>query len=299
MIESKPMFQKKNVWYEREEKEGFWTYTSAVHPETRELIINATSKEILSLCDGRRFLGDIEKEIKSRYPEVDFKKIKFDVDSVIASFSRLGLIEWVGGDNPFLYKKEEPISRDISLMIAQENDINRIIKFIESSSSLNSNDYFCYRSPTIPPNDYRELALRQKLFFYAEEFFLLLNKGEIIGLISIGMQPGLSSTTATIKLIFSPKEYFVRLLHYAQDNAPIISIMDFIKLRLFELTKNQLNPELKKLLLKEGYAKEGILKNEFGFGNDVEMLAYCYDKKLIEKHEEMRKKVMITLIEKS
>lgn len=33
MKEAKPVFKKENLLYEREEKEGYWTITSRVHPE--------------------------------------------------------------------------------------------------------------------------------------------------------------------------------------------------------------------------------------------------------------------------
>jgi hypothetical protein len=34
MKEAKPVFKKENLLYEREEKEGYWTITSRLHPET-------------------------------------------------------------------------------------------------------------------------------------------------------------------------------------------------------------------------------------------------------------------------
>jgi len=298
MINSKPIFNKKNVTYEREEKEGFWTYLSAVHPEVRELIVNKTSQEILSLCDGSRTLAEVEKEMKKRYPEVNFNRIKTDVDSILASFSRLGMIEWKG-DNPFLYKRAEPITKDISMMIAQEYDIIKLIKFIESWPNRDKKDYIWYRSPATQAQDYSELALRQKLFFFAEEFYLLLKNNKLIGLISIGVQPGIGTTVAGINLIICPKEYLTKLLQYAHDNAPVLSVIDFTKIRLFEPNNKPFDSEFKQSLEKLGYEQEGKLKNEFGFEKDSIIWAYYYNENLMNKYRSLRKKLLKSMTEKS
>lgn len=79
MKEAKPVFKKENILYEREEKEGYWTITSKVHPETRELIINPTARNILELADGSRTMNEIEFDFINKYPEVPKEKIKTDI----------------------------------------------------------------------------------------------------------------------------------------------------------------------------------------------------------------------------
>ena len=229
----------------------------------------------------------IEDEMQNRYPDVESRRVKMDVAKTIGSFSRLGIIEW-NGDNPFLYKKEEPISDDLSMLIGQEHDIGRIKKFIESLgifqfSSLDDQSYFLYKSPLLNPKDYEEVALRQKLFSYAEEFFLLLKKEEITGLISIEIPMIPNSSVATIKLIALSQNHFSSLLKYAQDNFPVLSVRGITKIRLFQSLKAPLVLGLKESLLKEGYKEEGILKDEFGLGSDVKILARFYDRKFVEK----------------
>ena len=298
MLKSKPIFVKENVEYEREEKEGFWTYLSSVHPESREIIINATSKEILSLCNGSRTTQQIEKEMKKRYSDVDFEKIKTDVDSVIASFSRLGLIEWKG-INPFLYRKPEIIENDISMVIAQENDISEILKFIEKHSTRDDSDYIYYKSPSAPGEDYAELGLRQKLFFYAEEFFLLTKGNEIFGLISIGLDRFAGNSVASLKLIICPKQYFSKLLEYTQDYSPVVSVVDFSKIRFYEALYKKDNPDLIKMLKEAGYQKEGTLKNEFGIDKNIALWAKYYSQQLLNKHRSMKKNLFKSLSQKN
>jgi len=297
-MDSKPVFIKENVEYEREEKNGFWTYLSKAHSEAREIIVNGTSKEILSLCDGSRTTKQIEKEMKKRYPDAKFKKIKTDVDSVIASFSRLGIIDWKGV-NPFLYRKPEIIENDMSMMIAQEEDISSILEFIENHSERKDADYIYYKSPSVPGDEYAELGLRQKLFFYAEEFFLLVKGNKIIGLMSIGVDKFAGNTVAGLRLIICPKEHLKRLLEYTQDYSPIISVVEYSKVRFLEPLYKEASPELIELLKKEGYQKEGTLKNEFGLDKNVILWAKYYNKSLINKHRSVKKNLFKSLSEKT
>ncbi len=292
MNEPKPIFRKENLLYEREEKNGYWTFISKIHPETRELIVNRTGKEILMLCDGSRTLQMIEYEMQNRYPNVGSNRIRMDVAKTIAIFSRLGIIEWED-ENPFLYKKEEPIADDLSMLIGQEYNICSIKEFIHSlgifrSLTASEQNYFFYESPLFNFKEYEEVALRQKLFAYAEEFFLLLQKEKIVGLISIELPVLPNNSAAIIKLIVSPQSYFCTFLKYAQDNFPVLSVKNITKIKLFELLAAPLVSEMKELLLNEGYKEEGILHNEFGFGGDVKIWAYCYERKFIEGINKMK-----------
>jgi hypothetical protein len=289
-----PIFRKENLSYLREEKEGYWTFVSKIHPETRDLIINPTAKEILDLCDGTKALEEIENEMKNRYPMVEEKRLKMDIAKTIASFSRLGIIEWEG-DNPFLYRCKEPLNEDFALMIGQENDILKIERFIKlspiyQSSADNEQKLLCYRSPYFRDLDYEPLILRQKLFAYIEEFFLLLRRAEIIGLLSIELPLLQNTTAATIKLIISPKDWFANLLRYAYDNFPVLAVREITKIRILELLKDSLDLELKEILFKEGFVEEGFSKNEFGFGGDVKILARCYEPKFIERINKIKMK---------
>ncbi len=294
MSRAKPIFRKENLSYLRKEKEGYWTFISKTHPETRDLIINPTAKEILDLCDGTRALEEIENEMKNRYPMVEEKRLKMDIAKTIASFSRLGIIEWEGY-NPFLYRFKEPLSADFALIIGQEDDILKIERFIKSSpiyqsSADNQQKLFCYRSPYFRDLDYETLALRQKLFAYIEEFFLLFYREEIIGLISIELPLLQNTTAATIRLIVSLKDWFANLLRYANDNFPALAVREITKIRILELLKDSLDLELKEILFKEGFVEEGFSKNEFGFGGDVKILAYYYESKFIERINRIKMK---------
>lgn len=289
MSKPRPQFRKENLIYEREEREGYWTFISKFHPEARELIINFTAKEILQLCDGSKTLDEIEDIMKGRYSLVEQKKIKIDIAKILATCSRLGIIEWIGGDNPYLFLKKEPISDELSMRVGQEYDIKLIEGFVNSSDIWEKEMYnydlenFLYKSPFTIKEEYQEIALRQRLFGYVSEFFIVERRNKICGLAEI-MRPLLpKSTTATLKLIIVPRVLSNSLLKYSQENYPILAVAtDITKIQLLEPLKNPIERELKNSLIKMGYNEEGILYNECGFGNRVRIFGYSYPKEFIE-----------------
>ncbi|MEO0129294.1 MAG: PqqD family protein [candidate division WOR-3 bacterium] len=294
MKNSVPIFRRENLSYWREEREGYVTLISKVHPETRELIINLTAKEILDLCNGIRAIEEIEDEIQNKYPLVKKEQIKIDVAKTLSSFSRLGIIEWINGDNPFLYRRKEPLSDNFWMGIGQEEEIHKIGQLIKSIPKLesyqNNGRYFIYKSPYFHYSEYEELPLRQKLFAYLEDFSLLYHKEEIVGMISIEI-PLLRNTTAgIIKLIIVPRDLFEELIKYAQDNFPRLAVKDITKIKILELSTEPLDIKILEILHKIGYKEEGVLQDEFGFGRTVKILSRCYDLTFIERINKTRMK---------
>lgn len=62
MREGAPVLKKENLLYIREEKGGYYTVISKLHPEQRELVVNPTAWEILKLCDGENSYSEIIKK---------------------------------------------------------------------------------------------------------------------------------------------------------------------------------------------------------------------------------------------
>ena len=290
MANSMPIFREENLAYKREEGDGYLTIIPKYHPETRELMINLTAAQILNLCNGGRNLEEIEKEMHTLYPLVPADSIKKDVLSTVAKFSRMAVVEWKG-ENPFIDEKEEPISDLYSMVVGQEADILKIHSFVLASDVLSNSkgtktkNYFMYHDPYIRASDYSEITLRFKLFNYIEEFFLLTSKGEICGLICIA--PSMYGCTAgTIKLIIVPKDYFVDLISYSEDNLPRIAIVPISKVKIVESGRARIDRELKECLLKHGYKTEAVLKNEFGFGGHLVLFSHIYEQAFIERLEQ-------------
>jgi coenzyme PQQ biosynthesis protein PqqD len=69
--------------------------TVVVLPE-RAVRLNATGREILSLCDGERGAGEIAAELSRRY--AGGEGAGEDVRDFLAAMERLGAVERVGGE---------------------------------------------------------------------------------------------------------------------------------------------------------------------------------------------------------
>ncbi len=288
-----PIFKRENLLYEREEKERYWTIVPKFHPETRELVINFTARKILELCNGKRTIEEIVEEMKNNFPTIPKETIQRDVYDTIGGYSRLLIIEWIG-ENPFLYKRETILSDDLTLVIAQEDDILRIKKFIdnflfqENRQIDDKPDLFLYKSPGISTFEYEEVALRAKLFSFGEEFFLLIRGEEISGFISISPPIVPYATAGMFKIICAPKDFIGDILRYAYDNLPFISINNITKIRIQESTSEKLEPDLEKVLLNDGYKEEWIMEHELGFNNHLRSLVKYYSEAFIEKIENQR-----------
>lgn len=291
MKEGIPVFKRENLLYFREEKEGYFTIISKMHPETRELIINSTAMKILELADGNKTINEIINEFQQKYNDVSKDIIKKDVLKTLSSFTRLGIVEWIN-ENPFLFRYEEPINENYSMYIAQENDIRELENFLKVNldNKKIENNFIIYKNPVILSGEYSELSLRQKLFSYNEEFFLLKNKNEIEGLLSISLPIFYNIYESVIKLIITPINFFKDLLRYSINYLPFLVIRDITKISVYESNYEILNNTLKDLLINEGFKKEGELKNELGFGKDLVIYSLYYSKDYINKINEQRKK---------
>jgi hypothetical protein len=287
-----PFFKKQNILYERPEKNGYWTFISTTHPETGEIIVNPTSREILQLCDGRRTLDQMRKLLKKRYTIRNDEQLVSDINQTVASFSRVGLIEW-NGKNPFLFDNPEPMTKDVWLRIGQEYDLTVMRNFIRRFMKQPLKDYVCYFSPLIYKDEYNELNIRRKLFTYNEEFFLVFRKKTLIGLIAIELNTTPSpDTAATIKLLITPPQFMSSFIRYAQDNLLAIAVKDVTKITVFEDATKPLSKKLKQILKNEHYAPEGTLRHEFGFGVDAKLWARLYNKTILNQMNINHKKDM-------
>lgn len=291
MKEGIPVFKRENLLYFREEKEDYFTIISKVHPETRELIINSTAMKILEFANGNRTISEIINELHNKFNDVSKDVIKRDVLKTLSSFTRLGIVEWIN-ENPFLYKYEEPINEDYSLYIAQEDNIREIESFLKENleDQKKVEKFIYYKNPIYIDGEYTELYLRQKLFSYSEEFFILKNKNKIEGLLTISLPIYFNMSHCIIKLIISPMNYLKDLLNYSYNYYPYLSVKDVTKLTIYEINITPLDNFLKEILINFGFNKEGELKYELGFEKDLIVYSLYYSENYISKVNEQRKK---------
>lgn len=190
MKTAKPVFDRDSLRYEREERDGYYTFVPKWHPETRELIVNATSKLILDLCDGSRSLEEIGTTMREYFPAVQAATIEQDLLKTVGAFSRVGVVSWIG-ENPFLNSQREPIDDRWSLAVGQEDKIEEILELISSKGLFDGEaspaGIVKFVSPEVRKVEYGAVPLRSKLFSYSEEFMLLYAGDDVAGLVGIAV----------------------------------------------------------------------------------------------------------------
>jgi len=136
------------------------------------------------------------------------------------------------------------------------------------------------------------LALRQKLFAFSEEFFLLRKDSEIKGVMSFSLPAHPKEFGTTLRLVICPEKFLNDLFKYSRDYLLYLAVRDISKIEFYETNTASVNDSFKKFLLEEGFIKEAELKNELGLGKDLMIYSLSYTKEFIEKVEEERKKFL-------
>lgn len=281
---AKPTFKNEHLEYFRQEKDGYWTFLSKRHPEVRELLVNATGKQVLDLCDGTRTEEDIVKAMKDLYPEAPLDLITKDVSKILTNYSRVAIVTW-DGENPYLFKREQYLDDDYFGRIGTEEDIEVIMQFAKEEQDGKVH----FASPFCKDFDFDEIVLRQRIFNYNEEFFFLEKDNKIEGMISVALPVGNESHAGRIKTINCPKEQLGTLLKYTLDTLPYIGVVKLTKIKVDEDMTNQMDPEILAVLTEEGFFEEVVMKEELGFGRDLREWTWVYEKEYVEKIEKSRR----------
>ncbi|EGD50778.1 PqqD family protein [Thermoanaerobacter thermohydrosulfuricus] len=268
-----PIFNKESLEYLREEKNGYITIILKNHPELRELIINPTAVEILKKCDGENTMEDIHNYLCDKYDSIDSKQIANDVLQVLSNFTKVGLISWKGEKNPFMSIYEEMLD-GIRLRIAEETDIKSIIKMVEVIKSKKGDEsILCYINPYKKIDiEYQEVAIRQKLFAFTEEFVLVSKDNNDIGLISFAIPIDYKSSAWSINLIYIPIEVFDKAFKYAITKIPLISVRRITKIK-FHWIEGTIDKRVLDCFAKCGFSFEGTFRKEINLEN-VRVYAY-------------------------
>jgi len=265
------LFSKDNLKYFREEKNEYITVMSKEHPESKELIINPTAKEILYLCNGKRSYSEIVEIMLNKY-DVKRKILENDIRKTLLFYSNLKIIEWLEGENPFIMNHCKVLSEkeELTAKLAHESDIRKILDFLQNyKETLN------YYSPYINEGDYSELVLRSKLFSFSEEFFILEKKGVIQGCLGIQMPINQSFTAAAINIILCPENELEHLLKYSISILSKTSVCPITKIRFIARNENSKDDLIANIVIKCGFIYEGFFRKEIG-DLDIKMYSFIY-----------------------
>lgn len=269
-----PIFRDDNLSYVRDESDGYISCHSKKECILREIILNSTAKHILRYCNGNNTAEKILDNMNRDFKDVSKDRLKQDLISALYSLSIAKIIMW-NGANPFMVNKSIEVKNNMKICVASEEDLENLVKFfveIEESSNL---DIVNYINPVKNYREYTdELIVREKLFSYKEEFFVLKNnESKIKGVISVALPVTNTITVAMIGVAIMPDEYIEESLSFIKDEIRNIAVeyVSKIKIHSIDIEKSKFIDIAKKSC----FVKEGLLKNEIK-EQDLEVYSYIY-----------------------
>lgn len=234
---------------------------------------------------GKIIIEEILKILSKKYYSISQNTLKKDMGQLYGNMSRIGILDWKT-ENPFLFKREVMLDEIYGLRICSEEDFRDLYSFYQKlfENKFTEEEYLIYLCPYVIDNEYDEISLRQKIFSYTEDFFVLTRQGEINGVLSVKL-PTYPSQSSSLRTCIVPIDFFESIKNYAFDTLPYISVMPVSKMKFFnEINKFSKSVNIiEEFLLRDGFENEGICKNEIGFGHDIKILGKSYDENSISK----------------
>jgi|GEM_PF-1964195 len=262
--------------YLREEKNGFFSMLTN-NGDSNYTMINKTSKQILDLCDGQKSVDQLWNIMCNQYTTIPKEALKKDLLITLGELTRLNAIEWEKKDNmntnPFVLSASAIITDQVNVSLAGESDIRKLshffADFVKSQNEATPGFYKYFWG-----TDYREytspIIIRQCLYSYFKDFFVIKQQGEILGVITV--KPAYESYLhdATIQMFDLPKELFkpviIQIMEY-------YAAFPFKKITSFKilLPENYVkeNTQLIEDLSALGFSLNSLGKKEYGNGEDL------------------------------
>ncbi|MBW4081524.1 PqqD family peptide modification chaperone [Paenibacillus sp. S150] len=207
---AKPVFNNSSISFLRHEKSGFVSCHSNSMPQMKEIVINPTALKILEFCNGERTTGEIISEVVACFKNANAAQVDVDLKNVLLEYSKFGLLNWGEAGNPFMNSLVRELEAGYTVHLAEEEDLKQLIEFFKSSPESVNTDVLEYLNPVRDWLEYtNELSYRNKLFNYAEEFFLVKNaEKKLEGVVSILLPTQKKSTTSVFGVIRIEERFF-------------------------------------------------------------------------------------------
>ena len=186
--------------------------------------------------------------------------------ATLFNLTRIRVIRWKGendmNNTPFLAQGEEKLEKEYSISLAKESDIRISQKmfakfFKETEAGEKKVKYFF-------GNDRREfysfIAIRQFLYSYYKDFFLLKKDAQLMGVIVVQPSQETYLNSATIQMIDTPQDIFQQAInavkkYYSEASFKKIEEGDILTGTVISVDEKEVTVDLK-------YYAEGIIPAE-------------------------------------
>lgn len=269
------------VPYSRTENNGYCSMLTN-NGDSNYTMCNSTSMKILNMCNGEKTVEQILCTLVELYPEVEKSRAERDLIHTLSNFTRLDAIEWKDDDgmsnNPFVLTAVGHIDEQVMIALAGEDDIRDLSVFFQDFIKQGSHDNLTDTYSYFWGNDYREYMsptmIRQCLYSYYKDFFVIKCQRKIIGVIAVKPAHEAYLNDAVIQLISVPKYLFNRcikeVISYYRD-------FPYKKINALRVQVPNGNEDAKNMieaaLVPNGFSLEAIREKEYCGNQDI--YVYC------------------------
>lgn len=269
------------VPYSRTENNGYCSMLTN-NGDSNYTMCNSTSMKILNMCNGEKTVEQILCILVELYPEVEKSRAERDLIHTLSNFTRVDAIEWKDDDgmsnNPFVLTAVGHIDEQVMIALAGEDDIRDLSVFFQDFIKQGSHDNLTDTYSYFWGNDYREYMsptmIRQCLYSYYKDFFVIKCQRKIIGVIAVKPAHEAYLNDAVIQLISVPKYLFNRcikeVISYYRD-------FPYKKINALRVQVPNGNEDAKNVieaaLVPNGFSLEAIREKEYCGNQDI--YVYC------------------------
>ena len=269
------------VPYSRTENNGYCSMLTN-NGDSNYTMCNSTSMKILDMCNGEKTVEQILCTLVELYPEVEKSRAERDLIHTLSNFTRLDAIEWKDDDgmsnNPFVLTAVGHIDEQVMIALAGEDDIRDLSVFFQDFIKQGPHDNLTDTYSYFWGNDYREYMsptmIRQCLYSYYKDFFVIKCQRKIIGVIAVKPAHEAYLNDAVIQLISVPKYLFNRcikeVISYYRD-------FPYKKINALRVQVPNGNEDVKNVieaaLVPNGFSLEAIREKEYCGNQDI--YVYC------------------------
>lgn len=262
-----PFFDENNI-YHREEKNG---YSSVVLPKVRYpqyILLNITTKYILSLMNGENTVYDIYKILISKYGKKYESQIKIDLSNILEELWTNGIISWKGSVYPNMDNLKINLENGYKVTVAFDHDLTNICEFLKSDSRNN----FIFKNPIAAQQYDSQLHIRYSLFNMSSVFFLLKDNNNEIKGIAIVYIPQ-STSVASIDFINCEENKIGDLFFGIKKLLKSAAVFEMTKIRTYISPNHKNISKVDNMLNEFNFYKVALLKNE---NKTEDLLMYDY-----------------------
>lgn len=269
------------VPYSRTENNGYCSMLTN-NGDSNYTMCNSTSMKILDMCNGEKTVEQILCTLVELYPEVEKSRVERDLIHTLSNFTRLDAIEWKDDDgmsnNLFVLTAVGHIDEQVMIALAGEDDIRDLSVFFQDFIKQGPHDNLTDTYSYFWGNDYREYMsptmIRQCLYSYYKDFFVIKCQRKIIGVIAVKPAHEAYLNDAVIQLISVPKYLFNRcikeVISYYRD-------FPYKKINALRVQVPNGNEDAKNVieaaLVPNGFSLEAIREKEYCGNQDI--YVYC------------------------